>query len=183
MTRSKLTFAAIIAAGLGLTAAAQARWVDAGDVDVGFLARGPAGMKINGSAPELKAQEKDGKLTVTVPLGNLETGMKLRNKHLRGYLETDKYPDATLSVKRAKLKEPANDETVSSSATGEFTLHGVTKSVKFNYRVKRTGSDYHVQGLASVDIRDFNVEVPCYLGVCVDPTVKLKVKFKLRDVE
>jgi len=60
-------------------------------------------------------------------------------------------------------------------------MHGVTRPVRFRYRALRTGSDYHVQGLTQVDIRDFNVKVPCYLGVCVHPTVK--VKFELREMQ
>lgn len=181
--RSKLALGAILGAGLSVAFAAHAKWVDAGDVDVGFLAKGPAGMKIKGSAPKLDAEERDGKLEITVPVDNLDTGLALRNKHLRGYLEVDKHPTATLVVARSKLTVPANDQTTDSSATGQLTLHGVTKPLKFSYRAKRTGSDFHVQALATVDIREHDVEVPCYLGVCVDPRVKLKVKFKLREVQ
>jgi polyisoprenoid-binding protein YceI len=70
---------------------------------------------------------------------------------------------------------------VKAKGKGDFTLNDVTKKLPFSYKALRTGSDYHVQALATVDIRDFDIEVPCYLGVCVDPKVKLKVKFKLRD--
>ncbi|MCC6897518.1 MAG: YceI family protein [Polyangiaceae bacterium] len=169
------------AAALSVSWAASAALEDAGDVDVRFLATGPAGMKINGTAPSLSAKESDGKVTIKVPVTNLQTGMKLRDKHLRQYLETDKHPSATLVVDRSSLKFPENDQTARGTATGSFTLHGVTKSLEFQYKALRTGSDYHVQALATVDIRDHQVEVPCYLGVCVDPKVKLKVKLKLRD--
>jgi polyisoprenoid-binding protein YceI len=160
---------------------ADARLVDAGDVEVRFLAQGPAGMKINGSAPELRASEDKDQLSIVVPVTNLKTGIGLRDKHLRKYLQTDKYPEAKLVARRSKLKLPEDKRTVRGKATGAFTLHGVTKPLSFQYRAQRTGSDYHVQALAEVDIRDFDIEVPCYLGVCVDPAVKLKLKFKLRD--
>jgi polyisoprenoid-binding protein YceI len=170
-----------IVAGLTVSFAASARLEDAGDVDVHFLATGPGGMKINGEGSDLKASETDGKLTIKAPLTNLKTGIGLRDKHLRNYLETSKYPDATLVIERSKLDIPENDKTSKGSATGNLTLHGVTKPLKFTYKALRTGSDYHVQGLATVDIRDYGIEVPCYLGVCVEPEVKLKVKFKLRE--
>jgi len=173
--------ALVTVAALTLSLAASAKLEDAGDVDVRFLAKGPAGMKINGEASSLKAKEKDGKLTITVPVNNLKTGIGLRDKHLKKYLETSQYPDATLVVERSALKFPENDKTVTSKAKGDFTLHGKTKKVSFSYKAMRTGSDYHVQALAKIDIREFDVEVPCYLGVCVDPEVRLKVKFKLRD--
>ncbi len=162
-------------------AAALAKLADAGDIDVRFLATGPAGMKINGTGAALSASEADGKITIKVPVTNLKTGIGLRDKHLRKYLETEKYPDAELSVARSALKLPEDNQDVQSKGSGSFTLHGVTKTLPFNYKAKRTGSDYHVQALATVDIRDHGIEVPCYLGVCVDPLVKLKVKFKLRD--
>jgi polyisoprenoid-binding protein YceI len=160
---------------------AAARLVDAGDGNFGFLATGPAGLKINGSTSAFKASENAGKLTVTVPLTNLNTGIDLRDKHLRGYLDTAQHPNATLEVARSKLSFPADNQTATMSAVGKLTLHGVTRAFPFSYKVKRTGIDYHVQGLGSLDIRDYGIEVPCYLGVCVEPEVKLKVKFKLRD--
>ncbi len=180
--RSVLAVAALAAAST-LAGGAAARLVSIGTPAVSFQAIGPAGMKIDGTASQLTAAERDGKVVVTVPLTNLKTGISLRDKHLRGYLDTAHHPDATLSVERSKLKLPDDNQTVTASATGAFTLHGVTKPLAFTYRAKRTGSDYHVQALATVDIRRFGVEVPCYLGVCVKPDVKLKLHFKLRDVE
>jgi polyisoprenoid-binding protein YceI len=170
-----------IAAALTVSLAGSAALEDAGDVEVRFLAAGPAGMKINGEASALEAKEAGGTLTITVPVNDLKTGIGLRDKHLKKYLEAGKHPKATLAIERSKLKFPENDKTVKSSATGSFTLHGVTKPLKFHYKALRTGSDYHVQALATVDIRAHGVEIPCYLGVCVNPEVKLKLKFKLRD--
>ncbi|MBK7585731.1 MAG: YceI family protein [Myxococcales bacterium] len=174
------TFLAASAA-LTVSVAASAAFEDAGDTEVRFLANGPAGLKINGEASDLKAKEQDGKLTITVPVDDLKTGIGLRDKHLKKYLEGSQFPKATLEIERSKLKLPENDQTAKSSATGSFTLHGVKKPLKFHYKALRTGSDYHVQALATVDIRDHDIEVPCYLGVCVEPKVKLKLKFKLRD--
>jgi len=180
MQRVFRTFLSALSA-LTVSLAASAALEDAGDVDVRFLATGPAGMQINGQAQDLKAKEQDGKLALSVPVTNLKTGIGLRDKHLKKYLEVDKHPKATLEIDKSKLKLPEDGKKARGTATGNFTLHGVTKPLKFAYQAKRTGSDYHVQALASVDIRDHDVEVPCYLGVCVDPKVKLKVKFKLRD--
>lgn len=179
--RSRWVFWGAFLLGVSVPGVAFATLVDAGDVDVRFLATGPAGMKINGTGSDLSASEADGQVTIKVPVTNLKTGIGLRDKHLKKYLETDKHPDARLGVARSSLKLPEDNQEVQSKGTGSFTLHGVTKALPFSYKAKRTGSDYHVQALATVDIRDHGIEVPCYLGVCVDPLVKLKVKFKLRD--
>jgi polyisoprenoid-binding protein YceI len=166
---------------LSFSLVASAKLEGVGTPEVRALANGPGGMKIQCDSKDLKAEEKDGKIVLTAALTNIKTGIGLRDKHLRGYLKTDQHPNATLEVDKSKLKLPDDKKTTRGSATGQFTLHGVTKPVKFTYKAKRTGSDYHVQGLSEIDIRDFKIEVPCYLGVCVKPEVKLKVKFKLRD--
>jgi polyisoprenoid-binding protein YceI len=178
--RSRLIPTTIVAiAGISLSAAASLSSI--GNADVQFLALGPAGMKINGTSSDLSAAESDGKLTLSAPLTNLKTGIGLRDKHLKGYLHTDNHPTAKLVVDKSKLKTPTDGQTAEGSATGDFTLNGKTKPLKFKYKVKRTGSDFHVQGMADVNIKDYAIEQPCYLGVCVDPNVKLKVAFKLRD--
>ena len=138
-------------------------------------------MKINGKGDKLKASEANGKIKISVPIDSLETGIGLRDKHLKRDLHAADHPDAILEVERSKLKEPEDKKTSSGSAKGKFTLNGKTKEISFRYKAKRTGSDYHVQGRATVDIRDYDIEVPCYLGVCVKPEVKIAVKFKLRD--
>ena len=173
----------IAVAALALPLVAHAKLKDAGDSDVKFRAKGPAGMKIAGDAGEVKAEENNGKLVIRVSAKSIKTGIGLRDKHLKGYLEADKCPDIKFEVERTKVTMPADGKTVSGEVTGSFTLHCVTKPMTFKYQAKRTGSDYHVQALPKkpLDIRDHNVEVPCYLGVCVDPLIDLNIKFKLRD--
>lgn len=163
---------------------AQAKFKDIGDVSITFLAKGPAGMKIPGEAGEGSAKEEDGKIKFTVPVSSMgKTGIGLRDKHMRGYLtakDCDDKGKVVFKVDRSKVKVPENDKTVEGNATGELTLNCVTKSQPFKYKAKRTGSDYHVQALFDVDIFEHDVK-PCYLGVCVDKTVKVNAKMKLRD--
>jgi polyisoprenoid-binding protein YceI len=177
----KLVVAAVGILTASVAVDAAARFTDAGDHRVRFYAKGPAGLKIKGKGGDLHAEEKDGKLTVKVPLTNLQTGIALRDKHLRGYLKTDQHPNATLVVDRSSLKLPADNARVDETGTGKLTLKGVTRTVSFKYRANRTGSDYHVRGSLRIDIEDFGIEQPCYLGVCVDPTVRVTVRFKVRE--
>jgi len=163
---------------------AEARLKDAGDVDISFLAKGPAGMKIPGTAEQGGAKEEDGKIKLWAQVSSMgKTGIGLRDKHMRGYLtakDCDDKGKVVLRVDRSKVKFPDNDKTVEGSATGELTLNCVTKPQQFKYKAKRTGSDFHVQALFDVDIYEHDVK-PCYLGVCVDKDVKVNAKMKLRD--
>ncbi len=172
---------AALVAGLTFVTVAQAALVGIGKSEVEFRAVGPGGLKIDGTGTDLIASESGGVLKLEAPLTGLETGISLRDKHLKDAINAGKHPKAILEVKRSDLKFPEDKKSVEASATGSFTLNGTKKPLTFNYKVNRTGSDYHVQGLATVDITNFNLEKPCYLGVCVDKDVKIKVKFKLRE--
>lgn len=165
------------------SAVALAAWAapTVSESDVRFNAKGPAGLNIDGSAGAVVATQEGTKLRLGVSAQTLDTQIALRNEHLRKYLGASTHPIITLTVDRSTLKTPGDGETVESSATGELSLNGVTKPTKFTYKAMRSGNAFKVQGLMDVDIRDHKVEVPCYLGVCVDPHVKVKVKFKLTE--
>ena len=172
---------ALLLATVTFAVAAHAGLTSIGEGNVRFKAVGPAGLKIDGRGKRIKVSESDGKIKLKVPLSSLKTGIKLRDKHLKDALQVSKHPKAKLVVKRSALNFPDDKKSVKGSAVGRMTLNGTTKRLKFNYRVKRTGSDYHVKGVAELDITKFNLEKPCYLGVCVEKDVKIHVKFKLRD--
>lgn len=66
-----------------------------------------------------------------VDLGSLDTGMELRNQHMRqNHLHTDKHPFTRFDLKSLEGSLPALQAGKSATlkATGDFTLHGVTKS-------------------------------------------------------
>lgn len=148
---------------------------------VKFQATGPAGLKIDGDGSKLEASESNGVLKIVSSVTNLKTGMDLRDEHLRKAIHAEKHGTATLEVPRSGLQFPADQKELAGSAKGKFTLNGTTKDIAFDYKVKREGSDYSVQGKTEIDITQFNIEKPCYLGVCVEKDVKIKVKFKLRE--
>ena len=173
--------AGLLLAGVTCVSLAHAALVGIGESEVQFRAVGPGGLKIDGTGSTLVAKEEGGVLKIDVPVNNLKTGISLRDNHLKDAIHANKHPKATLEVPRAALKFPEDKQSVEASAEGKFTLNGTTKPLNFSYKATRTGSDYHVQGLATVDITQFNLEKPCYLGVCVDKDVKIKVKFKLRE--
>lgn len=166
---------------LSYTLVATARLASIGESTSRFQAVGPAGLKINGSASQVSVAETDGRLTASVSLRDIKTGIGLRDRHTKKYLKVDAHPTTTLTIERAKLTFPADQKSAAGNATGDYILAGVRKPLAFQYDVKRTGSDYHVTARAVVDIRQHGIETPCYLGVCVDPNVKIIVSFKLRE--
>jgi polyisoprenoid-binding protein YceI len=64
---------------------------------------------------------------VRVDLRTLDTGIEMRNGHMKAVLEAEKYPYATFKLQALKAKKLQVNKPVMGVATGLFTLHGVTK--------------------------------------------------------
>jgi YceI-like domain len=140
---------------------------------------GPAGLDVQGVTHELGVMERDGDLIFQVPLGGLDTGIGLRNRHMRGYLDVAHFPEAELHVPRKKVVFPPQGRAVEAVAQGTLTLHGIPKPCLVRYRVEQVRQDeYRVHGTTKIDIRDFGIAVPTW-GVGVDPNVGIQVDFSV----
>lgn len=174
----------VLASVLGLAALASdadAKLAKAGEATVSFTASGPGGLKIVGSTSDLRVTDDGQSVTVAVPLKTLDTKIELRNKHMREkYLEVDKYPDAVLVVSRAELKLPQGAE-VSAEAPGTLKIHGREKPVKFRYTAKRAGDKMAVSGTVRINIKDFAIEEPSFMGASVKPDVDVAASFSVSD--
>ena len=151
-----------------------------GNNSVTVLARGPAGLRIEGKGSEVSLEEDDSALTFKVPLAPIETGISLRDVHLHQMLEADKYPAATLRISRSQLTFPREREPVERTAEGGLTLHGQSRTVKVHYRAELgAGGVTKVRGSFQLDMRDFDIKAPSYLGVSVAPKVEVSVELAL----
>jgi polyisoprenoid-binding protein YceI len=167
-----LTFAGVAHAALGR----------ASNAAVSFLGVGPAGLKIEGKTRELSVSEQAGKVHFVVPLANVDTGIGLRNKHMREkYLEVSKYPTAELVVDRAALKIPADGQDATGQANGRLTIHGQTKPVAVSYRAKKSGAGFDISGAMRVNINEYGINIPSYLGVTMKPDVDVALSARVED--
>jgi polyisoprenoid-binding protein YceI len=173
----------VLLALLGLAFPASAEGVAlCGASKVSFTGKGPGGFKVVGTSEKLELQDDGERLTLTVPLDSLDTGIELRNRHMREkYLETGKYPQAVLVVPWSALKRAKAGETQEGTATGTLTLHGQTRQLPFKYRVVRTGDTQAVSGKLQLNFRDFGVNVPSYMGITVKPDIDVDVAFEAKE--
>ena len=115
-----------------------------------------------------------------VDLRTLDTGINLRNEHLReNYLEVDKAPGydrATLSEIDLKGVNPDSPEG-KGSFTGSLMLHGTKKTVSGPAEIRKAGSGVRVKASFPVNLSDFAIPEPRYLGVGVKNTVQVEVTF------
>jgi polyisoprenoid-binding protein YceI len=153
---------------------------------VEFFAVGwPSALKIHG-----KGTGADGEFEVTgtqvtgsigFDLGSLETGIGLRDRHMKEkYLETSKFPRASLSLSHletAKLPESGSFGAMTVPFEGVLSLHGVERPVTGEAKVSRVGTQ--VTGAATfwINLAEFGIDVPKYLGITVAEKVQVRASF------
>ena len=118
--------------------------------------------------------------SLAVDLRTLDTGIGLRNEHLREkYLEVNKgtgFETATLSAIDLTGLNPMAPEG-KGSFTGLLTVHGVAKTVTGVVDVRRAGSGTRVKASFELDLSDYGIAKPRYLGVGVANTIHVEVAF------
>lgn len=149
-----------------------------GEPSAGFHGRGPGGFGVDGKTNQLRIDDDGTTLKITVPLASLQTGIGLRDKHMREkYLQVDRYPDAVLEVPWSVVKLPGDGQTGEGTAPGKMILHGKSKDVQVKYRIVRTGTRYQVTGGVPLNLKDFDIDVPSYMGVTVQPDIETSASF------
>ena len=106
---------------------------------------------------------------IVVDLNSIDTGLAMRNEHLRGdmWFNTAKYPQAVFEAKSVRRKSGDKYE-----VTGNLTLHGVTKTIKAECTARYIkeseatkkamfmGDVLNVKTAFQVKLADFGVMIP-----------------------
>ena len=146
---------------------------------------------IIGSSNELegtaKLDEKAGEVTaeLKVAVNSLKTGIDERDKHLRSddWLDSDKFPNIEFKVTKSSKKKGEDNIYL---VEGDFTMHGKTKSISTEVKVKKISADVvkrtrmepgewvKFSTTFSVKLSDFGVTIPEHVGPKVDDTWTVK---------
>ena len=115
------------------------------------------------------ASSKKGSGKIVIDPTTIDTGIPLRNEHMRsaGWLDTSKYPEIVFEA--VKVQSAKGDDY---KVTGNFTLHGVTKKISTTVRVrykaqgpatKAAGFDGDVVQLSTkfaISLDDYGIKIP-----------------------
>ena len=147
---------------------------------VQFTGIGPGGFKMVGKTAALTLLQDDKTLTVVVSLTDLSPGIGLRDRHMRDkYLEVGKFPETTLAVPLASLPVPGAGAAATGELKGLLTLHGKQKEVPFKYQASCTADNVcTAKGSFTVNMNDFEIVVPSYLGVTLKPDIAVEAQFE-----
>ncbi len=98
-----------------------------------------------------------------VDMATFESDESRRDSQFEGrIMEIDQFPTATF-VLTSPIEldgEPADGETIQVEATGDLTLHGVTREITLPLEAKRTGSTFAVDGSVMVTFADYGIDDP-----------------------
>ena len=116
-----------------------------------------------------------------VDLATLDTGIGLRNEHLRStYLELDRGPelrDAVLSGILLDETPPASNSRHETGFSGTLTLHGVQRAVEGDAELRRRNGQMQVEASLSLSLDAFDIPPPRYLGIGVRDAIEITVRF------
>ncbi|MEX1009494.1 MAG: YceI family protein [Acidimicrobiia bacterium] len=102
-------------------------------------------------------------VTVTADLRDLTSDQSFRDGRLHSSgIESDRFPQAkfVLTEPITLPKVPAAGETIKVDATGDFTLHGVTKQVTIPIEARWDGTDVQIVGNLPIVFGDYNITAP-----------------------
>ncbi len=119
-----------------------------------------------------------------VDLATLDTGIALRNDHLRGnYLEVERGPDFRHAVLSGiVLADPPPDRAgrLETRFSGALTLHGVRHAIEGEAELRRGDGRMQVEAAFPLSLEAFDIPPPRYLGVGVRDAVEVTVTFEAR---
>jgi polyisoprenoid-binding protein YceI len=104
---------------------------------------------------------------VSVDVATIASDQSQRDQAFAGrIMESARFPTATFALTRPVdlATVPAVGAAVTANATGDLTLHGVTRSVTFPMTVRRSDSTVAVAGTIPVTYADYQIDNPSIGG-------------------
>jgi polyisoprenoid-binding protein YceI len=116
-------------------------------------------------------------LYLEVDLASLDTGIGLRNRHMRNnYLEVEDFPYASYSgaiVRSDPMAEGGHRVT----SRGSFTVHGVSRDMEIPCDVTSAGDVYRATCSFQVLLSDHDIEIPRIMFLKLANEIRVELDF------
>jgi polyisoprenoid-binding protein YceI len=114
-----------------------------------------------------------------VDLASLDTGIGLRNRHMRdNYLETEKFPYAKYTGRIEHLQEE-EDGRFSSRIAGVFSVHGVERQRVIECSGELVAQSVRVSCEFEVRLTDHDISVPRLMFLKINEVIDVHIDFFL----
>lgn len=98
------------------------------------------------------------------------------------YIESDKYPKSEFKGKFSGF-DPLNLENQEVTASGDLTIHGVTKPIEVKGIMRRHGKNIYLKSEFMIKLADYNITIPKVLWQNIAEEVLVTVQFIYRPYE
>jgi polyisoprenoid-binding protein YceI len=134
-----------------------------------------------GSSPLSAASASGSDLYLEVDLASLDTGIGLRNRHMRDdYLEVKKYPYATYKGRIAQVRQGDGSSQV--TAEGTLSIHGVDRPASVQCDVDTAGAGYHASCAFQLLLSDYDIKIPKVMFLKLNNEIRLELDFTVAPV-
>lgn len=124
-----------------------------------------------------------GELYFEVELNGLDTGIGLRNRHMReNYLETDKFPYTHFSADLTAIKR-LSDTSYTVTAQGSYYIHGQTQPLTVESTVIEIEEGFRIICRFEVNLNDFDIKIPKLMFLKIDEVIKVELDYYLKPAE
>ncbi|NUO19700.1 YceI family protein [bacterium] len=120
-----------------------------------------------------------GSAEIHVDMASFDTGMSLRNKHMReNHLETDKFPEAVFKLTRLEIPGEHLQEgsRTAVNLSGTMLLHGVSREISPIAWLTVNGSDLLIEAKFTLRLQDYNITRPEFLIMKLADEQRIDVK-------
>ena len=134
--------------------------------------------KLAGSVELVDGKLENGKVAVTIDMSSVEADHPKLTGHLKSgdFFEIDKHPEAKfVSTKVEKGGKDGATHTI----TGNLTLRGVTKSIRFPATIKSENGKLMVNSEFVINRKDFGVDYPGKPDDLIRDNVVLRLKLNV----
>lgn len=120
-----------------------------------------------------------------VDLASLDTGMGLRNKHMReNHLETDRFPEAVFTLNTMTIPGGVLQPGIrtSTAVRGVLLLHGLSHEISPSVylTLSATGDELTIESSFTVLLQDYNITRPEFLVMKVANDQRIDVRLVAR---
>ena len=123
--------------------------------------------------------DKSGAVAIQALIKSFKFKIPLMEEHFNeNYLESDQFPKATFSGKIVNFDATKLNATKKSyDVEGDFSLHGVTKHIKFPAMISNENGKTNITSTFGIKPEDYNIKIPSLIKQKITENSKIWVNF------
>jgi polyisoprenoid-binding protein YceI len=122
-------------------------------------------------------------IEATLPVRSLQTGLALRDEHMRKYIFTTpdgQVPDVQFSSERAECPAIGSGQRTTCTVNGALTIRGTARPFVMTLTISEDKGILRASGYGIVRLSTYGIDQPSQLGVRTTDEIKLKLELTAR---